>query len=57
MLRRVERRLSMRLLLLIWGLVVLVGCAAFETSPEDVKQKLSDPTKGHLYERDPLQDY
>jgi len=57
MLRRVERRLSMRLLLLIGGLALLLGCAAFETTPDDVKQKLSDPTKGHLYERDPLQDY
>ena len=34
--------------------VVLAGCAAFEQSPEDVQRKLSDPTKGHLYERDPL---
>ncbi|HUK83183.1 MAG TPA: hypothetical protein VLZ12_11200 [Verrucomicrobiae bacterium] len=47
----------MRLLLLGLGLMLLVGCAAFETSPGDVQRKLSDPTKGHLYERDPLESY
>jgi len=47
----------MRLLLLGLGLALLVGCAAFETTPGDVQRKLSDPTKGHLYERDPTQDY
>jgi hypothetical protein len=30
-----------------------VGCATFEQTPEDVENKLSNPTKGHLYERDP----
>jgi len=57
MLPRVEKRPTMRLLLLGLGLMLLVGCAAFETSPGDVQRKLSDPTKGHLYERDPLESY
>jgi len=33
--------------------LLLGGCAAFEQSPEDVQNKLTNPTKGHLYERDP----
>ena len=37
------------LLALVW----LVGCAAFEQTPEDLQKKISSPTKGHLYERDP----
>jgi hypothetical protein len=36
------------------GLVWLVGCATFEQTPQDLERKLSEPTKGHLYERDPL---
>jgi hypothetical protein len=47
----------MRKLLLAVGLVLLTGCAAFEQTPEDIQHKLSEPTKGHLYERDPLQGY
>lgn len=39
------------LLSLLW---TLAGCATFETTPEDVHEKLTNPTKGHLYERDPL---
>ena len=35
-------------------LVMLAGCATFEQTPEDVQRKLADPTRGHLYERDPL---
>ena len=50
-------RLDMRWLILILGIVVLAGCAVFEQTPEDVQQKLSQPTKGRLYERDPLDDY
>ena len=40
------------MLLGVW--LLLAGCAAFEQTPEDVQQKLTAPTKGHLYERDPL---
>jgi len=57
MLRGVESRPAMKTLLLSFGLLLLAGCAAFESSPEDIQRKLSDPTKGHLYERDPLQPY
>ncbi len=40
---------------LLWGLWLrLAGCATFEQTPEDLQRKLSNPTKGHLYERDPL---
>jgi hypothetical protein len=37
------------LLALAW----LCGCAAFEQTPDDLHRKISSPTKGHLYERDP----
>lgn len=47
----------MRMLLMALCVVLLAGCAAFEQTPEDVQKKLSDPTGGHLYERDPLQDH
>ena len=40
--------------ILLGLLVTLAGCATFEQTPEDVQNKLSNPTKGHLYERDPL---
>jgi len=40
------------LVLGVW--LLMAGCATFESSPEEVQQKLSDPTRGHLYERDPL---
>ncbi|HUI06124.1 MAG TPA: hypothetical protein VL486_03885 [Verrucomicrobiae bacterium] len=44
--------------LLMAGLLALVaGCAAFEQTPADLQKKLSESTHGHLYERDPLQDY
>lgn len=35
----------------------LSGCAVFEQTPEDVQRKLSNPTSGQLYERDPRTDY
>jgi hypothetical protein len=38
-------------------LIFLMGCAAFEQTPEDVQKKLTQPTKGQLYERDPLAGY
>jgi hypothetical protein len=38
-------------------LLLLCGCAAIEQTPEDIQRKLSEPTKGRLYERDPLEDY
>ena len=57
MLRGVESWPAMKTLLLSFGLLLLAGCAAFESYPEDTQRKLSDPTKGHLYERDPLQPY
>jgi hypothetical protein len=43
------------MILLALGLVFLAGCATFEQTPQDIEKKLSDPTKGHLYERDPLE--
>jgi hypothetical protein len=43
-------------LLAVW-LILMSGCAAFEQTPEDVQKKLTDPTKGQLYERDPMQGY
>lgn len=36
-------------------LMLVTGCAAFEQSPEDIKEKLADPAGGRLYERDPLE--
>jgi hypothetical protein len=40
---------------LLLGLMLgLAGCATFEQTPEDLGHKLSHPTEGHLYERDPL---
>lgn len=30
----------------------LAGCAIFEQTPQDVQQKLANPTKGRLFERD-----
>jgi hypothetical protein len=39
-------------------LALLAGCSAFEQTPQDLQHKLmNDSTKGHLYERDPLQNY
>jgi hypothetical protein len=37
------------LLLLGVTMIFMAGCAAFETSPEDVHQKLTHPLAGHLY--------
>jgi len=31
------------------SLVFMTGCAVFETTPEDVHQKLTHPLDGHLY--------
>ncbi len=39
----------MRMLLIVVSVAWLAGCAAFEQTPGDVQQKLSDPTKGKLY--------
>ena len=38
-------------MVLLFGLslVFMAGCATFETTPEDVEQKLTHPTAGHLY--------
>lgn len=38
-----------------WLLAVgwLVGCAAFEQTPDDLQKKIASPTKGQLYERNP----
>ena len=44
-----------KLLVGLWVLL-LAGCAAFEQTPEDLQKKISEPTRGQLYERDPLQD-
>ena len=30
-------------------LMLMAGCATFETTPEDVHQKLTHPLDGHLY--------
>lgn len=45
-----------RVLLLGLGLVFMAGCAAFETNPADVQQKLSHPLNGHLYLPEPAKD-
>ena len=47
----------MKALLMAMLLTLVAGCAAFEQKPGDLEKKLSEPTRGHLYERDPLQDY
>jgi hypothetical protein len=46
-----------QLLVGLMAAVALAGCAVFEQTPADVQQKFSEPTKGHLYERDPLEQY
>jgi hypothetical protein len=53
--RRRERMTPMNLknLLLMAALAALCGCAAFEQTPDDLQRKISSPTKGRLYERDP----
>ena len=38
-----------RRLLLGLALIGMSGCAAFETTPKDVVQKLTHPLDGHLY--------
>jgi hypothetical protein len=45
---RITGRLTM---VVLTGLVlmVLIGCAAFETTPAAVHQKLTHPLDGHLY--------
>ncbi len=42
----------MRAVLLVFGLVLLAGCATFEETPQDVEKRLADPTRGHLYQPD-----
>jgi uncharacterized lipoprotein YmbA len=39
--------------LMLAMLAWLAGCAAFEQTPDDLQRKISSPTKGHLYERNP----
>ena len=41
-----------RILLLGLTLGLMTGCAAFETTPADVHEKLTHPLSGHLYEPD-----
>ena len=45
-----------RMKTLLLGLLaaLLAGCAAFEQTPDDLSKKVTQPTKGHLYERDPV---
>ncbi len=43
--------------LLVLCLILLTGCAVFEQTPDDVQKKLTDPTAGQLYERDPMEGY
>ena len=43
-----------KVLLLGLVLMLMAGCAAFETTPEDVHQKLTHPLDGHLYEPDSM---
>ena len=47
----------MKLLLLGLLLLSLVGCAVFEQTPEDVQQKVTEPTKGKLYVPEPERGY
>jgi hypothetical protein len=44
------------ILLLGFGLVLMAGCAAFETTPADVQQKLTHPLDGHLYDPEAAKD-
>ena len=46
----------MKTLMLGLFLALLAGCAAFEQTPDDISKKITQPTKGHLYERDPMTD-
>jgi hypothetical protein len=39
-----------KVLLLALSLVFMNGCAALETTPKDVAQKLAHPLNGHLYD-------
>jgi hypothetical protein len=43
----------MRTILLALSLLTLVGCAAFEQTPDDLQRKISEPTKGQLYTPEP----
>jgi len=45
------------LLLMMFGLVLLAGCATFEETPQDIEKRLADPTKGHLYDPDQDESY
>lgn len=47
----------MRVALMAVFAMLVAGCAAIEQSPDDIGKKLTEPTKGHFYERDPLQDH
>jgi len=46
-----------KILLLGLSLVLMAGCAAFETTPADVQQKLTHPLDGHLYDPDSTDNY
>ncbi|HUK81087.1 MAG TPA: hypothetical protein VLZ12_00480 [Verrucomicrobiae bacterium] len=48
-LQTVRRRGLTMVLLMGSSLVFMTGCAVFETTPEDVHQKLTHPLDGHLY--------
>jgi hypothetical protein len=49
--------LCMKTMLCVLTTLFLLGCATFEQTPGDVQDKISQPTKGHFYERDPEKGY
>ncbi len=44
-------------LLFGFSLVLLAGCAAFETTPADVQQHLTHPLDGNLYDPNTRENY
>ena len=45
--------MTWKILFITTALTWLVGCAAFEQTPDDLHKKITSPGSGHLYERDP----
>jgi hypothetical protein len=39
----------MKIVMALLSLILMAGCAAFETTPADVHEKLTHPLNGHLY--------
>jgi len=45
--------MNLKQCLCLAALAALCGCAAFEQTPDDLQRKITSPTQGQLYERDP----